>query len=100
MPTRAQATALLEEGRSYEEAARLLGIPAGQVYLIVTGLPADGTPPTEAEERTRRVLPGSSQHLVNPVPVNPTRSDTTMAWVRRRATRDLRDGAGDDAGSA
>ena len=90
MPTRAQVTGLLDQGHSYETAARALGIPVGQAYMIATGLPADGSgAPAPAEMERKRVLPGSSQHLVNPPPYNPTRSESVMAWVRERAARDL-----------
>ena len=91
MPTREQVVRLLDEGHSYETAARELDIPAGLAFMIVTGLPADGSgAPAPEELGTKRVLGGSSQHLVNPPPFNPTRSATVMAWVAERAARELR----------
>jgi monoamine oxidase len=43
MPTRAQVcTALVEDG-DYGRVGRTWGIPAGRVYLIATGRPADGS---------------------------------------------------------
>jgi hypothetical protein len=32
---------------------------------------------------------GSSQQLVDPPSVNPTRDETMLAWVRERAAREL-----------
>jgi hypothetical protein len=34
MPTRDQVRQLLERGHAHPEIARLLGVPAGQAYLI------------------------------------------------------------------
>lgn len=93
MPTRPKVTALLEQGRSYEAVGRELGIPPGQAFMIATGLPADGSDSPHPDElRDRPVLPSSSQHLVNPRPHNPTRDDEVIAWVRRRAGRELTGG--------
>jgi len=90
MPTRAQVLTLLDEGHSYETAARALSIPPGQAFMIATGLPADGSDaPHPDEERDKRLLPGSSQHLVNPPPFNPTRNKTVIEWVHERAAREL-----------
>ncbi len=90
MPTREQVTALLHQGHTYETAARELKIPAGLAFMIATGLPADGSdaPPPEQLE-SERVLPGSSQQLVNPPPFNPTRKQHVIDWVRQRAAREL-----------
>lgn len=90
MPSRSQVTALLDEGHSYETAARVLDISPGLAFMIVTGLPADGsgTPPSE-DVAHKRVLPGSSQHLVNPPPFNPTRKEHVIEWVKERAAREL-----------
>lgn len=90
MATRAQVLELLELGHSYETAARELELPAGQAFMIATGLPADGSgAPTPAELASKRVLPGSSQHLVNPPPFNPTRNAHVIEWVRERAAGEL-----------
>jgi hypothetical protein len=90
MATRDQVLALLDRGHSYETAARELGIPAGQAFMVATGLAADGgTVPPPADLAEKRLLPGSSQHLVNPPPYNPTRKGHVMEWVRERARRDL-----------
>ena len=91
MPSREQVLALLDAGHSYETAGRLLHIAPGQAYLIATGLPADGSDnPHPAEERGKPVLPGSTQHLVNPPPFNPTGNPKIVRWVQDRAARDLR----------
>jgi hypothetical protein len=91
MPTQDQVRELLRRGHSYETAARELHIPAGQAYMIATGLAADGgDTPSPEELRDKPLLPGSSQHLVNPPPLNPTRNARVMEWVRRRAARELK----------
>jgi hypothetical protein len=90
MPSREQVNALLEEGHTYETAARELKIPAGLVFMIATGLPADGGDVPAPEELERKpVLSGSSQHLVNPPPFNPTRKQHVIDWVKERADREL-----------
>jgi hypothetical protein len=90
MPTRAQVQALLDEGHSYETAARELKVPAGLVFMIASGLPADGSgAPAPEEIATKPVLPGSSQHLVNPPAFNPTRKQHVIDWVSERAGREL-----------
>lgn len=90
MATRAQIAELLELGHSYESAGRALHIPAGQAFMIATGIAADGSgAPAPEELREKPVLAGSSQHLVNPPPFNPTRSETVTDWVKQRAERDL-----------
>jgi hypothetical protein len=90
MPTRDQVLELLDRGHSYETAGRELHVPAGQAYMIATGLPADGSDAPSPDELARKpVLPGSSQHLVNPPVFNPTRNDRVIAWVRERAAREL-----------
>jgi hypothetical protein len=93
MATRAEVSDLLASGHTYETAAKALGIPAGQAFMIATGLPADGTPPTPAEAAQRPVLPGSSQQLVNPPAFNPKRKQKVLDWVKERAERELEGGA-------
>jgi hypothetical protein len=90
MPTREQVLALLDEGHSYETAANVLHVPAGQAFMIATGVPADGSDALHPdEEREKRMLPGSSQHLVNPPPFNPKRNADVTDWVKQRAAHDL-----------
>ena len=84
MPTREQIRRLLEGGQDYAAVGRALGIPAGQAYLIATGMPADGgeqQPPGEAPDG---MLP-SAQHLVHPPAQNPTRREVVHRWMSRRA---------------
>lgn len=93
MPTRDQVRALLDRGLSYELAARELHIPAGQAYMIATGLPADGgDTPSPEELHDKPLLSGSSQQLVNPPAVTPMRNARVIEWVRRRAARELKGG--------
>lgn len=90
MVTRAQVLELVEHGRSYEQAAAALGIPAGKAYLIATGLPADGSPALTDEDIARPgALKGSTQRLANPPHHNPTVKPEVLAWVRARAAREL-----------
>jgi hypothetical protein len=90
MPTREQVLSLLSTGHSYATAARELHIPAGLAFMIATGRPADasGAPPLPESPE----LSGSSQQLVNPPAVTPTRNAAVMQWVRERAARELTPG--------
>jgi hypothetical protein len=91
MPTRDQVRELLERGHSYEMVARELLIPAGQAYMIATGLPADGgDTPSPEELHDKPLLSAGSQQLVNPPALSPTRNARVMEWVRARAARDLK----------
>ena len=91
MPTRDQVLRLLDSGQTYEMAGRALHIPPGQAFMIATGLPADGSDSPHPDElRDKPVLPGSSQHLVNPPPLNPTRSPRVIAWAQERAGRECK----------
>jgi hypothetical protein len=93
MPTQDQVRELLDRGHSYEMAARELHIPAGQAYMIATGLPADGGDTHSPEElRDEPLPPGGPQQLVGPPALNPTRNARVMEWVRARAARDLKGG--------
>jgi hypothetical protein len=78
MPTRAQVDELLAAGHSYESVAARLEVPAGQIFMIATGAPADAS---NGHPR---------QDLVNPPSHNPTRKEHVLAWVRERAARELR----------
>jgi Hemerythrin HHE cation binding domain len=90
MPTRAQLEPLVRAGASYEEVAARFGIPPGQAYLIVTGLPADGSDVLGPEWLASRtgVLEGSSQHLSNPPTEVPTDKPGVAAWRTGRARAD------------
>ena len=86
----AELRRLLDAGHSYESAARRLGIAPGLAYMLATGVPADGSDDPHPDERAVRPAPlSSSQRLVNPAQQNPTRKPFVLAWVKRRAARDL-----------
>jgi Hemerythrin HHE cation binding domain len=93
VPTREQVRKLLDEGLDYPAAAHVLGIPAGQAYMIATGRPADGsdTPPSQEARRgglmASRLLP-ASQHLSNPPPGKPAASQAVKEWIARRIAAD------------
>ncbi|MDG4785888.1 hypothetical protein O7626_08100 [Micromonospora sp. WMMD1102] len=80
---------LVGQGRGYQEIGAELGIPAGQAYLVGTGLPADGGGTvTRAQRQRPGVLPSRSQALVNPREANPTSSSRVHDWMRERAHAD------------
>ncbi|MFE4054055.1 hypothetical protein [Streptomyces sp. YIM B13518] len=89
MPTRSQVRRLLSEGLDYEQAGNRLGIPAGQAFLIATGLPADGGDTlTTGEQHRSGMTQSSSQRPVNPAADNPTGKPAVRAWLRKRAGGD------------
>lgn len=88
MPTRDQVRHLLDQGHDYSEIASRLGVPPGQVYLIGTGMPADGSDTyTDAERRRPGVLP-TAQHLVGLRADNPTTKQAVLAWIKARVSAD------------
>jgi hemerythrin-like domain-containing protein len=89
LPTREQVRKLLGDGLDYEQAARKLGIPAGQAYMIATGVPADGSDTIPDQEMAARggLLP-ASQHLVNPPHQNPTGKESVRSWMKARVEAD------------
>jgi hypothetical protein len=92
--TRAQVKQRLEQGDDYEQAARALGIPAGQAFMIATGLPADASDPPSSEQLAEApTWPSSSQQLINPPAVNPKRDQRVLDWVESRAARELLGGS-------
>ena len=78
MPTRDQVDALLDSGHSYETAARLLRIPAGQAFMVATGLPADGS---DARHR-RRTAGRAGAPGQFPAPRQPSRAQSHAERVR------------------
>jgi Hemerythrin HHE cation binding domain len=91
MPTRDQLVAALRSGDSYEQAAEHFGIPAGQAYMIATGLAADGSDALGPEFLARReefLIEGGSQHLANPPTDVPTEDEGVLAWIKQRAHAD------------
>jgi hypothetical protein len=84
-----QVLRLLDQGCDYTTAARRLGIPPGQAYLIATGVPADGGDTVTRAQRDRPGFLGSgSQELVNPRQVNPTARTDVHDWIRWRVHTD------------
>ncbi|MEU7384047.1 MULTISPECIES: hemerythrin domain-containing protein [unclassified Streptomyces] len=89
MPSRSQVQRLLADGLDYEEAGHRLGVPAGQAFLIATGLPADGGDTLTTAEQHRAGMPQeSTRHLADPPAENTTGNDGTRRWLRRRAVTD------------
>lgn len=90
MASRAELLDLVRSGLSYEEVGARLGISPGLAYLVVTGLPADGSDAPAAEELAGRegLLSGSTQHLANPDTELPKHQTTVEAWMRARAAGD------------
>jgi hypothetical protein len=89
VPTREQVRELLDSGMDYEAAGRELGIPAGQAYLIATGMPADGSETVPGQEMTEsRYLLPSSQRLSNPPQHDPGSKDSVRRWMVARAAAD------------
>lgn len=88
MPTRDQIRALVQQGHDYPAIGQRLGVPAGQAYLIATGMPADGGDTyTEAERQRPGVLP-SAQHLLGADAENPTTKDAVLNWIKSRVAAD------------
>jgi hypothetical protein len=78
----------LVQGHDYSEIARRFGVPAGQAYLIATGMPADGADTyTEAERQRPGVLP-SAQHLLGTAAENPTSKESVANWIKSRVAAD------------
>jgi hypothetical protein len=88
MPTREQVRELLGDGQDYAAAGRALGIPAGQAYMVATGVPADGADAIPDEVVAERGLLPSSQHLSNPPHETPTSKESVRAWIRARVSAD------------
>lgn len=89
MPTREHVLRMLAGGRSHQDVGRELGLPAGQVYMIATGLPADGGEVPRAGEEPPGYL-RSPQHLVHPPAENPTAREVVHRWMARRAADERR----------
>ena len=87
MPSRDQVRQLREQGYDYPEIARRLGVPAGQAYLIGTGVPVDDSDFASDDRQRVDVLP-SAQHLLGVPTVNPTSRETVRDWIKSRVGAD------------
>ena len=87
MPSKDEVDALVTRGVDYPEIGRRLGIPAGQAFLIHTGMPADAARPTD-EPTDQPDVPTSAQHLVNPSHENPTSRQRVHEWIAGRVAAD------------
>ena len=98
MATRKEVQDLLDAGLDYEAAARRLGIPAGQAYLIATGRPADTSDEPATRDDDGGPGGGSDQPLADPPHHNPTTSQQVRDWIagRVRADEQMRAAAQDD----
>ena len=91
MPSKKTVLATLEETGSYESAGLHLGIPAGQAFMIATGLPADGGDTFPPHELARPgMAPTSTQALAyhQAEAENPTKKGHVLEWIKRRADAD------------
>lgn len=90
MPSRPQLLARLRGSYRYEEVAEELGIPPGLAYMIVTGLPADGSDVLGPEELEGRegLLEGTTQSLVNPPTEMPKHNSRVEKWMKQRVAAD------------
>jgi len=86
--TREQVRELLDTGIGFESTGRRLSLHPGLVYLIATGVPADGGDTLTAEERSRPFMLSSSQRLVNNPTENPTTNEEVQRWIRARVAAD------------
>lgn len=91
MPTRDQMLRAYQQHGDYGEAARELGIPAGQAHLVATGVPADGgdTLSPDGGDQPGMLgweLPGP--RLGRLAVRSPAARPDVREWVRRRAAAD------------
>ena len=88
--TREQVHQALASERSWDVAAKSLGVKPGLAFMVGTGIPADGSGVPELSGRlSGGPVLSSPQQLVNPRGHNPLRNELVEAWVRGRAARDL-----------
>lgn len=96
MVTKEEVLSRLRQEGSYEQVAAALKIPPGQVYLVATGLPADGSDSLSPEQLHRRgIILASPQKLSNPPVASPASDHEAMTFLRRRVESDtaLKDAA-------
>jgi hypothetical protein len=87
MATAEQVRALLDQGLDHDEIGRRLGLPAGQVYLIGSGTPADGGASADGTGPRPGTRP-AAQDLANPPHENPTGKAVVQQWIRQRVIAD------------
>lgn len=87
MPSYHEVMQRLRAGRSLEDTGRDLGISPGLVYMLATGIPADGSD-TLGPDEVAIVREATTQHLVGTPVARPTHEGVTLAWVRHRAAAD------------
>jgi hypothetical protein len=78
----------LRAGESVEELGHELGVSPALVFMIATGLPADGSDTLGPDELANDLVPTTTQHLVGTPLAHPTHKDATREWARRRAAAD------------
>jgi hypothetical protein len=88
VPSYHDVTRRIRAGKSVEDVGRELGASPGLVYMIATGLPADGSDTLGADDLARDVVQPTTQHLVGAPVAHPTHKDSTHEWIRRRAAAD------------
>jgi hypothetical protein len=88
MPSPGDVRALLAQGLDHAEVGRRLGIPAGQVEMIATGVPADGSDAFTADERADRGVPASAQHLLGVPMHDPDHREVVRKWISARVAAD------------
>ncbi len=74
--------------RSYQSVAGRLAIPAGLLYLIATGVPADSSDGLSSQDLERPGLLPSAQRLVNPTTDAPDPAHLVRDFLAARAGRD------------
>lgn len=90
MATREQILELLDSGHAVESVGRKLGIPAGQVFMIANGVPADGSDSRYGDAAAHgEGDTDSPQSFVNPPVGAPNPEGMIAEWVRQRAAREL-----------
>ena len=88
MPSYHEVMRRLRAGRSLEDVGHDLGVSPGLVYMLATGIPADGSDTLGPNELAIEPVLTTTQHLVGTPVANPTHKDVTRAWVRHRAATD------------
>jgi hemerythrin-like domain-containing protein len=90
LPTQNQVLSAYSQADDYGSVGQLLNVPAGQAYLVATGLPADGGTYSPGVDERPGLLSGSTQHLAHGTATesNPTAKPQVHEWVKRMAATD------------